>query len=127
MPKSQPSQIDQPSNPLLLILIVFGAWMWWTSGDKPGPPVPPDDDTTADVLATAYDRDRATQVTVLRELAQQPFDGATDEGRKAAGEWYNKNRFRNRADDFGDFTDAVAESIANNSENELATKLEGSK
>jgi hypothetical protein len=124
MPKSQPSQIDQPSNPLLLILIVVGAWMWWTSGDKP---VPPDDDTTADVLATAYDRDRATQVTVLRELAQQPFDGATDEGRKAAGEWYNKNRFRNRADDFGDFTDAVAESIANNSENELATKLEGSK
>jgi hypothetical protein len=124
MPKSQLSRIDQPSNPLLLILIVVGAWMWWTSGDKP---VPPDDDTTADVLATAYDRDRATQVTVLRELAQQPFDGATDEGRKAAGEWYNKNRFRNRADDFGDFTDAVAESIANNSENELATKLEGSK
>jgi hypothetical protein len=83
MPRKH-EQIDQPSNPLLLILIVVGAWMWWTSGDKPGPPVPPDDDTTADVLATAYDRDRATQVTVLRELAQQPFDGATDEGRKSS-------------------------------------------
>jgi hypothetical protein len=123
MPRKH-EQIDQPSNPLLLILIVVGAWMWWNSGDKPGPP---DDNTTADVLAIAYDRDRATQVTVLRELAQQPFDGATDEGRRLAGEWYNKNRFRNRADDFGGFTDAVAESIANNSEDDLATKLEGSK
>ena len=41
MPRKS-EQIDQPSNPLLLILIVVGAFMWWTSGDKPGPPVPPE-------------------------------------------------------------------------------------
>ena len=79
----------------------------------------------SDVLSKAYDADRVTQIAVLRELAQQPFDGGTDEGRKRAGEWFTKNRFRSRANDFAGFTDAVAEAIAANAENELADRLEG--
>ena len=78
-----------------------------------------------DVLSKAYDADRVSQIAVLRELAQQPFDGVTDEGRQKAGEFYNERRFRNRANDFGEWTDAVAEAIAANSEGELADLLEG--
>jgi hypothetical protein len=78
----------------------------------------------SDVLSQSYDRDRVTQIAVLRELSSQPFDGATDDGRRDAGEWFNANRFRGRAVDFGDYTDAVAEAIATNSEDKLAKKLE---
>ena len=94
----------------------------WIAGGIPiGPaPAPVQDDC----LSTAYAADRATQITVLRELAAQPFDGATDAGREQAKTWFNTQRFRNRADDFGVYTDAVAEAIAGNSEAELADRLE---
>ena len=78
-----------------------------------------------DVLGAAYAADRITQVAVLRDLAQQPFDGATDDGRKQAGEWFNANRFRNRPVDFVGYTDLVAEAIAANTEADLAARLEG--
>jgi hypothetical protein len=58
-------------------------------------------------------------------LASQPFDGTTDDGRRKAGEFFNAQRFRNRANDFGAYTDAVSEAIAANAEAELAKKLEG--
>lgn len=77
-----------------------------------------------DALQQSYDADRITQVAVLRELAKQPFDGSTDEGRKQAGEWFNAQRFRNRADDFGPYSDSVAEAIDTNSEDKLAEQLE---
>lgn len=78
-----------------------------------------------DVLGVSYAADRITQVAVLRDLAQQPFDGATDDGRKQAGDWFNANRFRNRPVDFAAYTDAVAEAIASNTEADLAARLEG--
>jgi len=78
-----------------------------------------------DVLGVSQAADRITQVAVLRELAQQPFDGATDDGRKAAGDWFNAQRFRNRPVDFTPYTDAVAEAIAANTEADLAARLEG--
>lgn len=87
-------------------------------GDSPGP-------GKDDVLSEAYAADRSTQVAVLRELASQPFDGATDDGRRKAGEWFNAQRFRNRADDFGGYTDRVAEAIETNMEGKLAAELEG--
>ena len=77
-----------------------------------------------DVLQQSYDADRTTQAAVLRDLAKQPFDGMTDDGRKQAGEWFNAQRFRNRANDFGGYTDRVAEAIAANSEDKLAEQLE---
>jgi hypothetical protein len=80
-----------------------------------------------DVLTDAYKADRVSQVVILRELAAQPFDGATDEGRQKAGEWFNANRFKNRADDFGLYTDAVSEAIAGNTEDKLADALEPKK
>lgn len=86
----------------------------------PSPGPSPQNDT----LAASYAADRVTQITVLRELASQPFDGATDDGRKQAGEWFNAQRFRNRANDFGGYTDEVSEAIATNSEGDLAKKLE---
>lgn len=80
-----------------------------------------------DVLTDAYKADRVSQVAILRELAQQPFDGSTDEGRQKAGEWFNANRFKNRANDFGLYTDAVSEAIAGNTEEKLADALEPKK
>lgn len=80
-----------------------------------------------DVLTDAYKADRVSQVAILRELAQQPFDGSTDEGREAAGKWFNKQRFRTIDSDFGSYTDAVAEAIEKNAEAEMAATLEGGK
>jgi len=118
-----PKASDQSTSPLLLILIV-GAVLWFANrGSDGSTPVPPEPVVT-DPLRQAYEADRASQVAVLRELAQQPFDGATDDGRLKAGEWFNKQRFRNRPDDYGAYTDAVAEAIAGNAENELADRLE---
>ncbi len=117
-----------PTSPLLLILIV-GAVLWFANrgGDGPTPVPPGPEPVVTDPLQQAYDADRVSQVAVLRELAQQPFDGATDDGRRLAGEWFNKARFKNRASDFVYFTDAVAEAIAGNAENELADRLEAVK
>ena len=77
-----------------------------------------------DVLQQSYEADRVTQVAVLRELSEQDFDGTTDDGRKQAETWFNGQRFRNRANDFGGYTDQVAEAIAANSEDKLAEQLE---
>ncbi len=77
-----------------------------------------------DALQQSYDADRVTQIAVLRELAKQPFDGTSDDGRKQAGEWFNANRFKNRPSDYGPYTDAVADAIAANTEGELAEQLE---
>ena len=91
------------------------------------PSIPPKPSPTpiGDVLGVSYAADRITQVAVLRELAAQPFDGATDDGRKQAGDWFNAQRFRNRPVDFVSYTDAVAEAIAANTEADLAARLEG--
>jgi len=101
-----------------IVMLGIGAagGVWSAGGIEIGP-------GNSDVLSKAYDADRMTQIAVLTELAAQSFDGATDDGRKRAGEWFNAARFRNRAVDFGDYTDAVAEAIAANSEAELAKKL----
>jgi len=105
----------------LLVLGSLGGW--WAAGGvdvSPGP-----GPTVNDCLTVAHAADRVTQIAVLKELATQPFDGATDDGRKKAGEWFNAQRFRNRANDFGAYTDAVSEAIAANAEAELAKKLGG--
>jgi len=104
----------------LLVLGSLGGW--WAAGGidvSPGP-----GPTVNDCLTVAHAADRVTQIAVLKELASQPFDGATDAGREQAKTWFNAQRFRNRADDFGIYTDAVAEAIAANAEAELANKLE---
>jgi hypothetical protein len=77
------------------------------------------------VLAKAYDADRVTQIAVLRDLAKQPFDGSTADGKISAQDWFNVQRFRNRPKDYGPYTEAVAEAIDANSEEALANKLEG--
>ena len=105
----------------LLVLGSLGG-IWAAGGIDVSPSPGP---TTSDCLSQSHAADRVSQITVLRELAAQPFDGTTDDGRKQAGEWFNANRFRNRADDFGAYTDAVSEAIAGNTEAELAKKLEG--
>jgi hypothetical protein len=93
----------------------------WAAGGidvSPGP-----GPSTSDCLSQAHAADRVSQVAVLKELASQPFDGTTDDGRKQAGEWFNAQRFRNRPNDFGPFTDAVSEAIAGNTEGKLAEQL----
>jgi hypothetical protein len=105
--------------PLALIASgLIGGILLMFSGGSPGA-------TVKDCLTVAHAADRATQIAVLRELASQPFDGATDDGRRKAGEFFNAQRFRNRASDFAGFTDAVAEAISENAEADLAKKLEG--
>jgi hypothetical protein len=105
---------------LLVLGSLGGIWAAGGIDVSPGP-----GPTVNDCLTVAHAADRVSQVTVLKELASQPFDGATDDGRKQAGEWFNAQRFRNRPDDFGAYTDAVSEAIAGNAEAELAKKLEG--
>lgn len=107
---------------VLAMLIGIGCGIWIAGGIDVGPSPGPD---RSDSLSQAHEADRITQIAVLRELATQPFDGATDDGRRKAAEWFNSQRFRNRADDFGAYTDAVSEAIAGNTEAELAKKLEG--
>lgn len=89
-----------------------------------GGKVTPGPSPVGDVLQQSYAADRVSQIAVLRDLAKQPFDGTTDDGRKQAGEWFNGQRFRNRANDFGGYTDRVAEAIAANAEDSLANELE---
>lgn len=103
-----------------VMCLLGGLLLLNSDGDTPGPGPAPG----VDVLSQSQAADRATQVAVLRELASQPFDGTTDEGRKQAGEWFNAQRFRNRANDFTPYTDAVAEAIAANAEAALADSLE---
>ena len=119
---------EQPeSNPLLLfILVVAGVW-YFNRESTPTPDPKPPEPVVSDVLRDAYNADRKTQVAVLRELAQQPFDGATSQGLEAGVKWFNANRFRNRASDFEPYSNAVAEAIQQNAEAELAAKLEGGK
>ena len=104
----------------LLVLGSLGG-IWAAGGIDVSPSPGP---ATSDCLSQAHAADRVSQVAVLRELAAQAFDGATDDGRKKAGEWFNAQRFHNRANDFGAYTDAVSEAIAGNTEAELAKKLE---
>ena len=104
-------------------LIVCGAVAGiWSAGGIAVLPSPRP--TVNDCLTVAYAADRVSQIAVLRELAEQPFDGTSDDGRREAGEWFNAQRFRNRANDFGGYTDRVAEAIAANSEDKLAEQLE---
>jgi hypothetical protein len=110
------------ASPILLLIGAVILIAPHFDGIAPGPAPHVDD-----VLSKAYAADRVTIVAVLRELAQQPFDGGTDEGRRLAGEWFNANRFRNRPADYTPFTDAVAEAIAGNAEDKLADRLEGKK
>jgi hypothetical protein len=107
-------------TPLALIAggLIGGLLLMFSGGGSPGA-------TVKDCLTVAHAADRATQIAVLRELSAQPFDGTTDEGRKQAGEWFNAQRFRSRANDYGPFTDEVSEAIAANAEADLAKKLEG--
>jgi hypothetical protein len=131
--KKAPDAVVVPSRPIAwrswlvsgakaAALIVCGAvvGVYAAGGIEVGPgPVVRDD-----VLQQSYDADRITQIAVLRELSEQDFDGGTDDGRRKAGEWFTKNRFKNRANDFGGYTDQVAEAIAANSEDKLAEQLE---
>ena len=105
---------------LLVLGSLGGIWAAGGIDVSPGP-----GPTVNDCLSQSHAADRVSQVAVLKELASQPFDGATDDGRKQAGEWFNAQRFRNRADDFGIYTDVVSEAIAANSEEKLAAELEG--
>jgi hypothetical protein len=103
---------------LLVLGSLGGIWVSGGIDVSPGP-----GPTVKDCLSQSHAADRVSQVAVLKELASQPFDGATDDGRKQAGEWFNAQRFRNRPDDFGPFTDAVSEAIAGNTEEKLAEQL----
>jgi hypothetical protein len=89
-----------------------------------GIPIGPGPVVRNDVLQQSYDADRISQIAVLRDLAKQPFDGTTDDGRKQAETWFNVQRFRSRPVDYKPYTDAVAEAINSNSEGKLAEQLE---
>lgn len=117
-----PSWLLSGLKALLLIAVGIAAGIWAAGGIDVSPLPGP---ATSDCLSQSHAADRVSQVAVLHELAAQPFDGTTDDGRRKAGEWFNAQRFHNRANDFGAYTDAVSEAIAGNTEAELAKKLEG--
>ena len=123
-PVEFPSWLVSGLKAVLLIGLGAISGVWGAGGINVGPSPSP---VVNDCLSQSHAADRASQVAVLRELASQPFDGATDDGRKKAGEWFNAQRFRNRANDFGAYTDAVSEAIAGNAEEKLAAELESGK
>lgn len=102
-------------------LIVCGAvaGIWSAGGIAVGP------GPFGDVLQQSFAADRLTQAAVLRELSEKDFDGSTGDGRREAGEWFNAQRFRNRAVDYKQYTDAVAEAIAADKVGWMADELEG--
>ena len=131
----KPTVTDIPSKPIAwrswsvsgakavaLIVAGLGGGVWWAGGIPVGPGPSPQ---RSDVLAKAYEADRITQIAVLRDLAKQSFDGSTADGRQQAEAWFNVQRFRSRPVDYRPYTDAVAEAITANSEEALASKLEG--
>lgn len=116
-----PSWITTGLKAIALLVLGSLGGIWAAGGIDVSPSPGP---ATSDCLSQSHAADRVSQVAVLRELAAQPFDGTTDDGRKQAGEWFNAQRFHNRANDFGAYTDAVSEAIAANSEEKLAAELE---
>ena len=120
-PVEFPAWLMSGLKAVALLVLGIAAGIWSAGGIDVSPSPGP---STSDCLSQSHAADRVSQVAVLRELAAQPFDGTTDDGRKKAGEWFNAQRFRNRANDFGAYTDAVSEAIAGNTEAELAKKLE---
>ena len=101
------------------LAVSFGGGVWSAGGINIGP------GPFGDVLQQSFAADRLTQAAVLRELSEKDFDGSTDEGRREAGEWFNAQRFRNRAVDYKPYTDAVAEAIAADKVGWMADELEG--
>jgi hypothetical protein len=77
-----------------------------------------------DVLQQCYEADRISQAAILREYAAKGFANDTA-GRLAATEWFNNNRFRNRATDFRPYTTAVVDNFAAGTLTKFADELEG--
>jgi len=107
--------------PLALIAsgLIGGLLLLNVGKDAPGP-----GPLRNDVLQQCYEADRISQAAILREYAAKGFANDT-EGRLAATEWFNNNRFRNRATDFRPYTTAVVEHFAAGTLGKFADELEG--
>ena len=93
----------------------------WRAG---GIPIGPDSGGRNDVLQQSFEADRRSQVAILREYAEQGFAN-DNEGRLAATDWFNNNRFRNRSEDYKPYTNAVIKHFASGTLDQLANELEG--
>jgi hypothetical protein len=103
-----------------LIGLGVGGGIWSAGGIEVGPkPI-----VRNDVLQQCYNADRVSQAAILREYATKGFANDTD-GRLAATEWFNANRFRNRATDFRPYTTAVVDHFATGTLATFADELEG--
>jgi len=106
----------------IVLLVLGGLGGIWAAGGidvGPGPGPSPND-----VLQQCYNADRVSQAAILREYAAKGFAN-DDAGRLAATEWFNNNRFRNRAVDFRPYTTAVVDNFATGTLTKLADELEG--
>jgi hypothetical protein len=103
------------------LLIGAGIGVYAAGGIPIGPDPGPNRD---DVLQQCYEADRISQAKILREYAAKGFANDTA-GRLAATEWFNNNRFRNRATDFRPYTTAVVDNFAAGTLTKFADELEG--
>jgi hypothetical protein len=124
-PKSKPPNWKPWAKRIVasIVLVVLGAagGVWSAGGIEIGPGPGP---SRNDVLQQCYEADRISQAAILREYAAKGFANDTA-GRLAATEWFNNNRFRNRATDFRPYTTAVVDHFAAGTLTKFAEELEG--
>jgi hypothetical protein len=117
-----PSWLTYGLKAIVLLTIGVLAGIWIAGGIEIGGDVRPG--PVDDVLQQCYIADRISQAMILREYAAKGFANDTA-GRLAATEWFNNNRFRNRATDFRPYTTAVVDHFAAGTLAKFADELEG--
>lgn len=117
------SRNDGTTSILPLAAAAVAVWLLLSGGGvQPGPgpnPVPPEP-VVADPLAECHQRDRASKVRILREMASREFANDPEQAK-----WHNEQIDAARKEDYRPYVDAVAEAIIDGTLNALADKLEG--
>lgn len=116
------SRNDGTASILPLAAAAVAVWLLLSGGgvQPPGPEPDPPAPVVVDPLTECHQRDRASKVRILREMAGKEFPGDAEQAK-----WHNEQIDAARKDDFRPYVDAVAEAIVSGTLEALADKLEG--
>lgn len=117
------SRNDGTASILPLAAAAVAVWLLLSGGgvQPPGPePGPGPEPVVIDPLSECHQRDRASKVRILREMASREFANDPEQAK-----WHNEQIDAARKDDFRPYVDAVAEAIVSGTLEALADKLEG--
>ena len=106
--------------PLILIGGVIYLLSMFSGGGTVSPDPPkPDDVSQMDVLDQSYKADRASKITILKEMSEKTFTSDEEQAK-----WWQEQHAARRASDFKPFTDKVAEAIMEDKVKTLVQELE---